>query len=111
MISASSPTGSSNSTNASPARLTESSSGMHFIKNSFQHLSDLTGSFDNNSPKSERSLYPFPAMVAPAPVTIQVAPGHPVFSIDVECVATGDVTRHKYLESNYNSRVICRCQS
>eukprot|EP00597_Dinobryon_sp_UTEXLB2267_P001970 CAMPEP_0170074726 /NCGR_PEP_ID=MMETSP0019_2-20121128/11976_1 /TAXON_ID=98059 /ORGANISM="Dinobryon sp., Strain UTEXLB2267" /LENGTH=271 /DNA_ID=CAMNT_0010285209 /DNA_START=545 /DNA_END=1360 /DNA_ORIENTATION=+ len=72
MISASSPTGSSNSTNASPARLTESSSG----------------SFDNASPKSER-FYPFPAMAAPAPVIIQVPPGHPVFSIDVECVATG----------------------
>lgn len=55
--------------------------------------SNLSSPNNNNNVfafSSNSSEYPNPNPIpAPSPVIIQVPPGHPVYSIDVECVATG----------------------
>lgn len=55
----------------------------------FSH--DLTGSIGDIPPSRSPTAAPAQAMQFqfPPPVLINISPGHPVYSVDVECVATG----------------------
>lgn len=60
---------------------------LFFAQGTCRNGNDCKFSHDLSLTTSPRNLTP-----APAPLIINVPPGHPVFSIDVECVASG--TQH-----------------